>query len=226
MLFYLHNKMKLIFSYNLIKQKDNRKKQKSYNSFNRNFSYDIYMFGLGLVWLYIIFIVGHGSMGISNSIGSNTFDILLCLGLPWLIKASLLPTIEGQHFVGINSRGLEYSAISLLSTLLLLYATFSCNKFQLDRKVGQACLIMYMMFLVLASLIELNVFFLVNLPTCGRWTVITVTFLLWRIYKRTVGIVCLTFTSHHYITFKWGQGECLFKKKNGVKYNLWFKVTI
>ncbi len=25
---------------------------------------------------------GHGSMGISNSIGSNTFDILLCLGLP------------------------------------------------------------------------------------------------------------------------------------------------
>ncbi|KDR16218.1 sodium/potassium/calcium exchanger 4 isoform X2 [Zootermopsis nevadensis] len=111
---------------------------------------------------------GHGSMGISNSIGSNTFDILLCLGLPWLIKASFLPTTEGQHFVGINSRGLEYSAISLLSTLLLLYATFSCNKFQLDRKVGQACLIMYGMFLVLASLIELNVFFMVNLPTCGR----------------------------------------------------------
>ncbi|XP_069695190.1 sodium/potassium/calcium exchanger 3 isoform X2 [Periplaneta americana] len=111
---------------------------------------------------------GHGSMGISNSIGSNTFDILLCLGLPWLIKASFLPTTEGQHFVGINSRGLEYSAISLLSTLLLLYATFSCNKFQLDRKVGQACLLMYGMFLVLASLIELNVFFMVNLPTCGR----------------------------------------------------------
>lgn len=25
---------------------------------------------------------GHGSMGICNSIGSNTFDILLCLGFP------------------------------------------------------------------------------------------------------------------------------------------------
>nr|CAD7586815.1 unnamed protein product [Timema genevievae] len=115
---------------------------------------------------------GHGSMGISNSIGSNTFDILLCLGLPWLIKASFLPAMEGQHFVRINSRGLEYSAISLLSTLMLLYATFSCNRFQLDRKVGQACLLMYAMFLVLASLIELNVFFKVNLPTCGRWTVV------------------------------------------------------
>ncbi|XP_067006304.2 sodium/potassium/calcium exchanger 4 isoform X2 [Anabrus simplex] len=111
---------------------------------------------------------GHGSMGISNSIGSNTFDILLCLGLPWLIKASFLPATEGHHYVGINSRGLEYSAISLLSTLFLLYATFSFNKFQLDSKVGQACLIMYGMFLVLASLIELNVFFMVNLPTCGR----------------------------------------------------------
>lgn len=73
-------------------------------------------------------------MGISNSLGSNTFDILLCLGLPWLIKASFLPTSAGHHFVRINSRGLEYSAISLLSTLLLLYTTFAINKFRLDRK--------------------------------------------------------------------------------------------
>ncbi|EEB15955.1 sodium/potassium/calcium exchanger 3 precursor, putative [Pediculus humanus corporis] len=111
---------------------------------------------------------GHGSMGISNSIGSNTFDILLCLGLPWLIKSSFLPINPGRHFVGINSRGLEYSAISLLSSLLLLYATFYSNKFKLDRKVGQICLLMYAVFLILASLIELNVFFDVNLPTCGR----------------------------------------------------------
>lgn len=75
-------------------------------------------------------------MGISNSLGSNTFDILLCLGLPWLIKASFLPTSAGHHFVRINSRGLEYSAISLLSTLLLLYTTFAINKFRLDRKAN------------------------------------------------------------------------------------------
>ncbi len=107
-------------------------------------------------------------MGISNSIGSNTFDILLCLGLPWFIKASFLPTEVGHHYVNINSRGLVYSAISLLSTLLLLYVTFYANKFKLDRKMGQACLLMYAVFLILATLIELNVFFEVNLPTCGR----------------------------------------------------------
>ncbi|XP_055388898.1 sodium/potassium/calcium exchanger 4-like isoform X2 [Condylostylus longicornis] len=110
---------------------------------------------------------GHGSMGICNSIGSNTFDILLCLGVPWLIKAAFSPIEAGQHFVAINSAGLEYSAITLLSTLFLLYITFSLSKFKLDRKVGIACLIMYLVFLIFATLIELNVFFRVNLPTCG-----------------------------------------------------------
>ncbi|CAB3361728.1 Hypothetical predicted protein [Cloeon dipterum] len=109
---------------------------------------------------------GHGSMGISNSIGSNTFDILLCLGLPWFIKAAFLPTRENHHYITIQSSGLEYSAISLLSSLFLLYMTFFCNKFRLDHKVGIVCLIMYVCFLVLASVIELNVFFVVNLPTC------------------------------------------------------------
>ncbi|KAJ8981088.1 hypothetical protein NQ317_005485, partial [Molorchus minor] len=114
------------------------------------------------------FVLGHGSMGISNSIGSNTFDILLCLGLPWFIKATFMPTIAGKHWVGINSAGIEYSAISLLSTLLMLYVAFALNKFKLDRRVGRVCLLMYAVFLILATLIELNAFFRVNLPTCPR----------------------------------------------------------
>lgn len=107
-------------------------------------------------------------MGISNSIGSNTFDILLCLGLPWLIKSVFVPTFAGKHYISINSRGLEYSAISLLSTLMLLYVAFAANRFQLDRRVGQACLCMYAVFLILATLIELNVFYDVNLGPCKR----------------------------------------------------------
>lgn len=42
---------------------------------------------------------GYGSMGISNTIGSNTFDILLCLGLPWLVKTLIVPTIAGRPWV-------------------------------------------------------------------------------------------------------------------------------
>lgn len=42
---------------------------------------------------------GQGGMGISNSIGSNTFDILLCLGLPWLVKTLAFPLVPGNHWV-------------------------------------------------------------------------------------------------------------------------------
>lgn len=42
---------------------------------------------------------GHGAMGISNSIGSNTFDILLCLGLPWFVKSYFLPNVPDEKWV-------------------------------------------------------------------------------------------------------------------------------
>ncbi|CAG4955216.1 unnamed protein product [Colias eurytheme] len=109
---------------------------------------------------------GHGTMGISNSIGSNTFDILLCLGLPWLIKSLFYPCVPGNHWVKINSSGLSYSAISLLSTLFALYGALALNKFQLDWRVGITCAVVYIGYLVLAALIELNVLFVVNLPVC------------------------------------------------------------
>nr|XP_033341286.1 sodium/potassium/calcium exchanger 4-like isoform X1 [Megalopta genalis]XP_033341287.1 sodium/potassium/calcium exchanger 4-like isoform X2 [Megalopta genalis] len=109
---------------------------------------------------------GHGDMGISNSIGSNVFDVLLCLGLPWFLKAAFFPTVANQHFVKINSQGLVYSSISLFSTLLILYLSLLFGKFRLTRTVGIACLITYAVFLVFASILELNTFFVVNLPTC------------------------------------------------------------
>ncbi|XP_070159501.1 sodium/potassium/calcium exchanger 4 isoform X1 [Polyergus mexicanus] len=109
---------------------------------------------------------GLGAMGISNSIGSNVFDVLLCLGLPWFIKATLLPKVPGQYYVQINSQGLVYSSASLFSTLIILYGALLINKFKLNRTVGIICLVMYVVFLIFASIIELNTFFVVNLPIC------------------------------------------------------------
>lgn len=54
-----------------------------------------------------LMVSGHGSMGISNSIGSNTFDILLCLGLPWLIKAAFIPTDPEHHWVRTLNKSLH-----------------------------------------------------------------------------------------------------------------------
>ncbi|CAG7833519.1 unnamed protein product [Allacma fusca] len=109
---------------------------------------------------------GLGTMALSNSIGSNTFDILMCLGLPWLIRASIIADNKEINFIQINSTGLEYSTIMLITSLGVLYAILALNKFVLDKKVGFLSLFLYGVFLVMASLFELNVFFKVNLPTC------------------------------------------------------------
>lgn len=105
-------------------------------------------------------------MGISNSIGSNVFDVLLCLGLPWFLKAAFFPKIPHEHYVTINSQGLIYSSISLFSTLALLYASLVIGKFKLTRSIGIVCLVTYAIFLAFASVLELNTFFVVNLPSC------------------------------------------------------------
>lgn len=45
---------------------------------------------------------GHGDMAVSNAVGSNVFDILVCLGLPWLIQTTILD--PGGH-VNVISKG-------------------------------------------------------------------------------------------------------------------------
>ncbi|CAG7834338.1 unnamed protein product [Allacma fusca] len=119
-------------------------------------------------WLMtIIAKQGLGSMSISNSIGSNTFDILICLGLPWLIRASMIANDVEGNFIQINSGGLEYSAIILIISLALLYGMLALNGFYLDKKVATISTILYAIFLVFASLLEMNVFFVLNQPTCS-----------------------------------------------------------
>lgn len=106
-------------------------------------------------------------MGISNSVGSNTFDILICMGLPWLIKAAAMPEYpDDGNFVAVNSGGVVYSVLMLFCTILVLYFAIAINNFTLDRKVGAILLFSYMAFLVLAGCFEMNVFMQVNAPPC------------------------------------------------------------
>ncbi|TMW47651.1 hypothetical protein DOY81_007263 [Sarcophaga bullata] len=109
---------------------------------------------------------GQGGMGLSNSLGSNTFDILLSLGLPWFIKSFFLPDIADEKFLTLNSSSLTYAGIILLTSLLGLYLVFLYYDFTLQRSVGIWCVVMYASFMMLATLVELNLFFPVNLPVC------------------------------------------------------------
>lgn len=41
-------------------------------------------------------------MAVSNAIGSNVFDILVCLGLPWFFKTAI---IQPGSYVKVISKG-------------------------------------------------------------------------------------------------------------------------
>ncbi|OXA44472.1 sodium/potassium/calcium exchanger 4 [Folsomia candida] len=109
---------------------------------------------------------GEGTMSISNSVGSNTFDVLMCLGLPWLIRASLIASDPGQNYIQINSGGFKFTVMILIVSIFLMYGMLAVNKFSLDKKIGLIFLSMYVLCIALASLLELNVFVELNLPSC------------------------------------------------------------
>ena len=104
---------------------------------------------------------GDGNMAMSNTLGANILDILLCLGLPWIIKCLM----TGKD-VQIVSGALSFSVLSIVACIVVLYAVIAYFEFKLNKKVGLICLLLYMIFIVFATLIELNMFFYVNPPVC------------------------------------------------------------
>ncbi|XP_061763622.1 sodium/potassium/calcium exchanger 3-like isoform X1 [Nerophis ophidion] len=106
---------------------------------------------------------GLGDMAISNSIGSNVFDILVGLGLPWALQTLCIDYGSNIH---LNSRGLIFSVGLLLASVFFTVLGVHLNKWTLDWKLGSVCLAMYAIFLCFSVLIEFNVFTFVNLPMC------------------------------------------------------------
>uniref|UniRef100_A0A8C4Z608 Solute carrier family 24 member 3 n=1 Tax=Gadus morhua TaxID=8049 RepID=A0A8C4Z608_GADMO len=107
---------------------------------------------------------GLGDMAISNSIGSNVFDILVGLGLPWMLQTLC---VDYGSVVHLNSRGLIFSVVLLLASVFLTVVGVHLNKWTLDKRLGLTCLLMYSIFLCFSILIEFNVFTFVNLPMCS-----------------------------------------------------------
>ncbi|XP_036438088.1 sodium/potassium/calcium exchanger 4 isoform X2 [Colossoma macropomum] len=106
---------------------------------------------------------GLGDMAVSNTIGSNVFDILVGLGVPWALQTM---AINYGSVVMINSRGLVYSVVLLLGSVALTTLGIHINKWKLDFKLGVYVLILYAVFLCFSIMIEYNVFTFVNLPMC------------------------------------------------------------
>ncbi|KAM9070262.1 sodium/potassium/calcium exchanger 3 isoform 3-T3 [Sarcophilus harrisii] len=106
---------------------------------------------------------GMGDMAVSNSIGSNVFDILIGLGLPWALQTL---AVDYGSYIRLNSRGLIYSVGLLLASVFVTVFGVHMNKWKLDKKLGFVCLFLYGIFLCFSIMTEFNVFTFVNLPMC------------------------------------------------------------
>ncbi|XP_077075631.1 sodium/potassium/calcium exchanger 4 isoform X2 [Siphateles boraxobius] len=106
---------------------------------------------------------GLGDMAVSNTIGSNVFDILVGLGVPWALQTM---AVNYGSVVMINSRGLVYSVVLLLGSVALTILGIHLNGWKLDFKLGVYVLVLYAIFLCFSIMIEYNVFTFVNIPMC------------------------------------------------------------
>ncbi|CAH1404674.1 unnamed protein product [Nezara viridula] len=107
---------------------------------------------------------GYGDMAVSNAVGSNVFDILVCLGLPWFMKTAIF---NPGSTVRVYSKGLTYSTLTLLSTVVFLVGITHLNGWKMDKRYGIILMLWYVFFICFASLYELNVFGNMNPPECG-----------------------------------------------------------
>ncbi|XP_039500173.1 sodium/potassium/calcium exchanger 3 isoform X4 [Drosophila santomea] len=99
---------------------------------------------------YIVSKKGYGSMAICNAIGSNTFDIFVCLGLPWLLNICIY-----QQKVVIDSTALTFTTAMLVLTASILYLGLLATKFVMGKIVGCICVISYLLFLIIACTLEI-----------------------------------------------------------------------
>jgi K+-dependent Na+/Ca+ exchanger-like protein len=84
---------------------------------------------------------GQGDMAVSNAIGSNVFDILLGLGLPWMLNG----LIYGVS-LGVDASNLVPLSYILVGTLVLVYFGALVCGFKLYKGLGMFFFSLYFVF--------------------------------------------------------------------------------
>ena len=116
---------------------------------------------------------GHGDMAVSSSIGSNIFDVLLGLPLPWFIYTGILRpagVIDGSQWVVISSEALAVMILSLFVMVALVVTTIHLSGWVLSVRLGIMMMVLYFAFLVLALLLDYGVVFGPCVPNLSQFT--------------------------------------------------------
>ena len=84
---------------------------------------------------------GQGDMAVSNAIGSNVFDILLGLGLPWTLNGLIYGTT-----LEVDAENLVPLSFILVGTLVGVYVVTLLSGFTLNNCVGAIFFMFYFVF--------------------------------------------------------------------------------
>ncbi|MFA6324862.1 MAG: calcium/sodium antiporter [Candidatus Paceibacterota bacterium] len=88
---------------------------------------------------------GRGGMAISNAIGSNIFDILIGLGLPWL----LVLTFSGK-IITVANENINSSIILLFATVIAILFLLFIRKWKIGKFSGLIMIALYLGYLTWA----------------------------------------------------------------------------
>jgi K+-dependent Na+/Ca+ exchanger-like protein len=96
--------------------------------------------------------MGEGDMAVSSSIGSNIFDILIGLPIPWMLKIAVIE--GGDYRIRIVS---PYVAFYVMLLLCMVSAVICCIHWLgwvLNKKLGILMSMLYVVFLIVAVSVE------------------------------------------------------------------------
>jgi K+-dependent Na+/Ca+ exchanger-like protein len=86
---------------------------------------------------------GRGSMAVANAIGSNIFDILVGLGIPWLIAMLFL----GRPDIAVGTGDLMLSVLILMGTVMVLFGFLYTDR-TLSRREGVCLVGLYLLYVL------------------------------------------------------------------------------
>merc|ERR1719174_2542141 len=117
---------------------------------------------------------GEGNMAVSSSIGSNIFDILICLPLPWLTYsiykgATLWGNCPGgdNHdcfYVGVFAETLLFSVTLLIVMIFIVILIVHLSGWKMTKGLGISMLVLYFIFLMQDILRNCEM-----IPATARW---------------------------------------------------------
>ncbi|KAJ6221512.1 hypothetical protein RDWZM_000057 [Blomia tropicalis] len=102
-------------------------------------------------------------VAICHTIGSNIFDILICLGLPWFLQIFTL-TIKngselselGNHIIPMEHSLLYFVCLSLILPIMILSFVLYHDHWSLTPRMGFICIAFYCAFIVIVFILRIN----------------------------------------------------------------------